>query len=90
MNFFLFFLLCQQNFTPGLFGLDCICAISLKPVKLRSIVFICKVGLIWEELAPRFKDLLEQRKSGVVASLIAVSQRLQSHENKVFMFSKFN
>ncbi|VVA95022.1 unnamed protein product [Arabis nemorensis] len=41
-----------------------------------------QVGLIWEELAPRFKDLLEQGKSGVVASLIAVSQRLQSHEHK--------
>lgn len=47
------------------------------------------MGLIWEELAPRFKDLLEQGKSGVVASLIAASQRLQSHEHKVFMFSKF-
>uniref|UniRef100_A0A1J3C7M7 Pumilio-like protein 23 n=1 Tax=Noccaea caerulescens TaxID=107243 RepID=A0A1J3C7M7_NOCCA len=41
-----------------------------------------QMGLIWEELAPRFKDLLEQGKSGVVASLIAVSQRLQSHEHK--------
>jgi len=47
------------------------------------------MGIMWEELAPRFKDLLEQGKSGVVASLIAVSQRLQSHENKVSMFSKF-
>lgn len=58
-------------------------------MNLRSIGFVCKVGLIWEELAPRFKDLLEQGKSGVVASLIAVSQRLQSHEHKVSMFSKF-
>ncbi|XP_024006655.1 pumilio homolog 23 isoform X2 [Eutrema salsugineum] len=41
-----------------------------------------QMGLIWEELAPKFKDLLEQGKSGVVASLIAVSQRLQSHEHK--------
>ncbi|KAL1214456.1 Pumilio-like protein 23 [Cardamine amara subsp. amara] len=41
-----------------------------------------QMGLICEELAPRFKDLLEQGKSGVVASLIAVSQRLQSHEHK--------
>nr|5WZK_A Chain A, Pumilio homolog 23 [Arabidopsis thaliana] len=41
-----------------------------------------QMGIMWEELAPRFKDLLEQGKSGVVASLIAVSQRLQSHENK--------
>ncbi|XP_010471257.1 PREDICTED: pumilio homolog 23 [Camelina sativa] len=41
-----------------------------------------QMGLIWEELAPRVKDLLEQGKSGVVASLIAASQRLQCHEHK--------
>lgn len=41
------------------------------------------MGLIWEELAPRLKDLLEQGKSGVVTFLLAASQRLQSHEHKV-------
>ncbi|CAH8359410.1 unnamed protein product [Eruca vesicaria subsp. sativa] len=41
-----------------------------------------QMGLIWEELAPRFKDLLEQGKSGVVAFLLSASQRLQSHEHK--------
>uniref|UniRef100_A0A5B7AFA3 Pumilio 23 n=1 Tax=Davidia involucrata TaxID=16924 RepID=A0A5B7AFA3_DAVIN len=38
--------------------------------------------LIWEELGPKFKDLLGMGKSGVVASLIAASQRLHSHEHK--------
>lgn len=79
----------HQNFIPGLLNFEFICAISVKPVNLRSIDFVYKMGIMWEELAPRFKDLLEQGKSGVVASLIAVSQRLQSHENKVSMFSKF-
>ncbi|KAH0919999.1 hypothetical protein HID58_027659 [Brassica napus] len=41
-----------------------------------------QMGLIWEELAPRLKDLLEQGKSGVVTFLLAASQRLQSHEHK--------
>ncbi|KAF8111247.1 hypothetical protein N665_0076s0234 [Sinapis alba] len=41
-----------------------------------------QMGMIWEELGPRFKDLLEQGKSGVVAFLLAASQRLQSHEHK--------
>lgn len=81
--------LCHQNFIPGLLSFECIFAFSLKPVNLRSTDFICKMGMMWEELAPRFKDLLEQGKSGVVASLIAVSQRLESHEHKVSIFSKF-
>ncbi|KAA8541572.1 hypothetical protein F0562_022724 [Nyssa sinensis] len=37
---------------------------------------------IWEELGSRFKDLLEMGRSGVVASLIAASHRLHSHEHK--------
>ncbi|CAN8235455.1 unnamed protein product [Cochlearia groenlandica] len=41
-----------------------------------------QMGLLWEELAPKFKDLLKQGKSGVVASVIAASQKLQSHEHK--------
>lgn len=41
-----------------------------------------QMSVIWEELGPRFKDLLEQGKSGVVAFLLATSQRLQSHEHK--------
>ncbi|KAL0701556.1 hypothetical protein Bca4012_057678 [Brassica carinata] len=41
-----------------------------------------QMGIIWEELSPRIKDLLEQGKSGVVAFLLAASQRLQSHEHK--------
>ncbi|KAL6996184.1 hypothetical protein U1Q18_006318 [Sarracenia purpurea var. burkii] len=38
--------------------------------------------LIWEELGPKFKDLLGMGKAGVIASLIAASQRLHSHEQK--------
>lgn len=38
--------------------------------------------LIWEELGPKFTDLLEMGRSGVAASLIAASLRLHSHEHK--------
>lgn len=38
--------------------------------------------LIWEELGPKFTDLLEMGRSGVTASLIAASLRLHSHEHK--------
>ncbi|GAB2268871.1 hypothetical protein Dimus_003814 [Dionaea muscipula] len=37
---------------------------------------------IWEELGPKFKDLLEAGRSGVIASMIAASQRLHTHEHK--------
>jgi hypothetical protein len=40
--------------------------------------------LIWEELGPNFKDLLEMGRSGVIASLIAASQRLHCYEQKVY------
>jgi len=39
--------------------------------------------LIWEELGPKFADLLGMGKPGVVASLIAASQRLHVYEHKV-------
>ncbi|XP_047341945.1 pumilio homolog 23 [Impatiens glandulifera] len=38
--------------------------------------------LIWEELGSKFDVLLGMGKPGVVASIIAASQRLHSHENK--------
>lgn len=41
--------------------------------------------LIWEELGPKFKDLLGMGRAGVVASVIAASQRLHSHEHKVYV-----
>ncbi|KDP40626.1 hypothetical protein JCGZ_24625 [Jatropha curcas] len=41
-----------------------------------------QMELIWEELGPRFTDLLEMGRSGVVASLIAASKRLHTHEHK--------
>ncbi|KAL2493361.1 Pumilio23 [Abeliophyllum distichum] len=37
---------------------------------------------IWEELGTKFKTLLEMGRPGVVASLLAASQRLQTHEHK--------
>lgn len=42
-----------------------------------------KMDLIWEELGTKFKDLFEAGRSGVVASIIATGQRLNSHETKV-------
>lgn len=39
--------------------------------------------LLWEELGSNFKDLLKMGRSGVVASLIAASQRLHTYEHKV-------
>uniref|UniRef100_A0A2N9GA21 PUM-HD domain-containing protein n=1 Tax=Fagus sylvatica TaxID=28930 RepID=A0A2N9GA21_FAGSY len=41
-----------------------------------------QMELIWEELGPNFKDLLEMGRSGVIASLIAASQRLHCYEQK--------
>jgi len=52
--------------------------------------------LIWKELGPKFMNLLEMGRSGVIASLIAASQRLHSHEHEVYnsnftsFFSYFN
>lgn len=40
--------------------------------------------LIWEELGPKFRELLEMGRSGVIASLIAACQRLHIHEHKVY------
>ncbi|XP_058007559.1 pumilio homolog 23 isoform X2 [Hevea brasiliensis] len=41
-----------------------------------------QMEMIWEALGPKFKDLLEMGRSGVIASLIAACQRLHIHENK--------
>ncbi|KAK2969997.1 hypothetical protein RJ640_008337 [Escallonia rubra] len=38
--------------------------------------------LLWKELGTKFKDLFVMGRSGVVASLIAASQRLHSNEQK--------
>ncbi|KAL8466440.1 hypothetical protein ACS0TY_035508 [Phlomoides rotata] len=40
------------------------------------------INLIFEELSPKFRNLLELGRSGVVAALIAASQRLHIHDNK--------
>ncbi|KAG7992149.1 hypothetical protein I3843_02G113500 [Carya illinoinensis] len=44
-----------------------------------------QMELIWEELGPKFAVLLEMGRSGVIASLIASSQRLHSHEHKEYI-----
>ncbi|PIA50488.1 hypothetical protein AQUCO_01300904v1 [Aquilegia coerulea] len=41
-----------------------------------------QMDLIWEELGGHFKELFENGKSGVIASLLAASQRLHKHEQK--------
>eukprot|EP00258_Populus_trichocarpa_P037681 XP_024453700.1 pumilio homolog 23 isoform X2 [Populus trichocarpa] len=41
-----------------------------------------QMEFIWEKLGPKFRDLLEMGKSGVIASLIATSQRLHTHEHE--------
>ncbi|KAK7397498.1 hypothetical protein VNO78_18673 [Psophocarpus tetragonolobus] len=40
------------------------------------------VELVWEELGPNLEDLFKMGRSGVVASLIAASERLQVNERK--------
>lgn len=42
-----------------------------------------QMEFIWEKLGPKFRDLLEMGKSGVIASVIATSQRLHTHEHEV-------
>uniref|UniRef100_A0A6M2EQK6 PUM-HD domain-containing protein n=1 Tax=Populus davidiana TaxID=266767 RepID=A0A6M2EQK6_9ROSI len=42
-----------------------------------------QMEFIWEKLGPKFRNLLEMGKSGVIASLIATSQRLHTHEHEV-------
>ncbi|XP_015901153.3 pumilio homolog 23 [Ziziphus jujuba] len=41
-----------------------------------------QMELMWEELGTKFKDILEMGRPGVIASLIAASQRLKTHEQK--------
>ncbi|GMI82183.1 pumilio 23 [Hibiscus trionum] len=41
-----------------------------------------QMEMIWEELGFKFADLLEMGRPGIIASLIAACQRLQTHEYK--------
>ncbi|KAF7843691.1 pumilio-like protein 23 [Senna tora] len=41
-----------------------------------------QLELIWEELGPNIEDLFKMGRSGVVAALIAASERLHVHEHK--------
>ncbi|KAH0460350.1 hypothetical protein IEQ34_011013 [Dendrobium chrysotoxum] len=45
-----------------------------------------QANLIWEELGPYLCQLLEAGKAGVVASILATCQRLQTHVNEVVLF----
>ncbi|XP_047980682.1 pumilio homolog 23-like isoform X2 [Salvia hispanica] len=40
------------------------------------------IKLIFEELGPKFRDLLELGRAGVVAALVAASQRLQDNQHE--------
>ncbi|XP_010271077.1 PREDICTED: pumilio homolog 23 isoform X2 [Nelumbo nucifera] len=41
-----------------------------------------QMELIWDEIGPKFKELLEMGRSGVIASLLAASQRLHTFEDQ--------
>jgi nucleolar protein 9 len=42
---------------------------------------------IWDELGSRINELLELGKAGVVASILAACQRLETKRLEVFTFS---
>jgi len=46
--------------------------------------------LIWEELGPNLEDLFKMGRSGVVASLVAASERLHVNESKVCILVAFS
>ncbi|XP_042503360.1 pumilio homolog 23 isoform X2 [Macadamia integrifolia] len=46
-----------------------------------------QMELFWEELGSKFEELLGIGRSGVVASLLAASHKLHTHENKVHSFN---
>lgn len=41
------------------------------------------MDIIWEELGTKFRDLLLMGRSGVIASLLAASHKLSTHDHKV-------
>lgn len=47
------------------------------------------MDLIWEELGHKFKDIIGMGKPGVIASIVAASQRLHTYDQKVFMWFCF-
>ncbi|CAN6455532.1 unnamed protein product [Victoria cruziana] len=58
------------------------CGNFVSQALLSSIRHKEQVRLVWEELGPHFKDLFKMRKFGVVASLLAASRRLHTHEKQ--------
>lgn len=59
------------------------CYRLLLPSYDNSFCLTLQIEVIWEELGSKFKDLLGMGKSGVVASIIAACQRLQTNADKV-------
>ncbi|KAG7025929.1 Pumilio-like 23, partial [Cucurbita argyrosperma subsp. argyrosperma] len=49
---------------------------------ISNIKYKHQMELLWSEIGTKVGDLLDMGRSGVVASLIAASQRLQTHEQK--------
>lgn len=45
---------------------------------------------MFEELGPKFRDLLELGRPGVVAALVAASQRLRSNQHEVFSYIRIS
>lgn len=69
-----------------MFSVVCVFVSHILILWLKTFYLLCfafKMDLIWEELGTKFKELFEVGRSGVVASIIATGQRLQSHETKV-------
>jgi nucleolar protein 9 len=48
-----------------------------------------QMNQIWEELGPKMKELLELGKTGVVASILAACQRLETYRLEVFIYELF-
>lgn len=44
---------------------------------------------MWDEIGPNIRELLDSQKAGVVASLLAACQRLQTHAQEVFLLLYF-
>ncbi|XP_022724834.1 pumilio homolog 23-like isoform X2 [Durio zibethinus] len=72
----------KQNLVEGEFIDMTIAGEALESMKETAFSHLMEMELIWEELGLNFGDLLGMGRSGVIASLIAACQRLQTHEYK--------
>ncbi|KAK1280740.1 hypothetical protein QJS04_geneDACA004824 [Acorus gramineus] len=70
----------RKVFRKSLFEVSCHqCGNFVIQAMVSSVKSQAQMELIWEELGPHIKELLEVGKPGVVASLLAACQRLQTH-----------